>query len=392
MTGIDTGSFFAIFAAAALASLVIAALGRRAALPVVVVELLLGILIGPQGLELAKPGPFIDFFATGGLGMLFFFAGYEIDFQRIKGPALNLGAGGWLISVALAYALAGLLQATGIVVSGVYTGTAMATTAIGTLIPILGDSGEIRSKVGTYVLAAGAAGEFGPILLMTLGLSAMAPLDQAALLLGFVAAAVAFSVIAVRATGLGWSALSRGLQTSGQAPVRLVVLFVFALVALAGELGLDMLLGGFVAGIVVRTILRGREVEVFESKLVAVGYGFFIPFFFVVSGMNFDLDSLFGSTSGLIKLPLFLLLFVVVRGTPAMLLYRGRLDLRDRSALAFFSATQLPLVVAITTIAVDQDRMRASTASALVGAAILSTALFPLVATRLRAGRLPGQS
>jgi Kef-type K+ transport system membrane component KefB len=162
------------------------------------------------------------------------------------------------------------------------------------------------------------------------------------------------------------------------------VLLVFGLVAVAGELGLDILLGGFVAGLITRVALRGREVSVFDSKITAVGYGLLIPFYFVTSGMAFDATALVNSTGALLKLPMFVGLFLLVRGAPAMLLYRGVLGARDRLALAFYSATELPLVVAITTIAVDQGHMHSSTAASLVGAAIVSALVFPLIAMRLR--------
>ena len=113
----------------------------------------------------------VSFFADLGLGLLFFFAGYEIDLQRISGPPLRLGLAGWAISLAIAYGFGGLLAALGIVLSLLYTGSALATTAIGTLIPILSDTGELRTRFGTYLLGAGAVGEFGPILLLTLILS-----------------------------------------------------------------------------------------------------------------------------------------------------------------------------------------------------------------------------
>jgi Kef-type K+ transport system membrane component KefB len=162
------------------------------------------------------------------------------------------------------------------------------------------------------------------------------------------------------------------------------VVLVFGLVALAAELGLDLLLGGFVAGMITRVALRGREVVVFDSKLTAVGYGLLIPFFFVTSGMAFDLDALTESTEAILKLPLFLALFLVIRGTPAVLLYRGVLAARGRLALAFFCATELPLVVAITTVAIDEGHMHTDTAAGLVGAAILSTLIYPLIGLRLR--------
>jgi Kef-type K+ transport system membrane component KefB len=194
-------------------------------------------------------------------------------------------------------------------------------------------------------------------------------------------------VVAVRGVGHSWDLFERTLDTSSQFPVRLAVVLVFALGALASALGLDLLLGGFVAGAITRLALRGREVRVFESKLTAVGYGFFIPFFFVVSGLKFELDALVDDPIRLLEVPMFLALFLIVRGAPALLLYRTLLDQRDRLALATFSATELPLVVAITTIAIDQGHMRASTAASLVGAAILSTAIYPLIGLRLRGDR-----
>jgi Kef-type K+ transport system membrane component KefB len=380
---VDAESFFAIVTVAALAAITVAVVPKRFAPPVVVVELLLGIVIGPEVLGLAHTDDFIDFFANLGLGMLFFFAGYEIDFERIKGKPLKLGALGWLLSIALAYGIGGALAAAGVVVSFLFTGSAMATTAIGTLIPILRDSGELKTRFGTFLLAAGGAGEFGPILLITLVLSAKQPLHEAAILIGFVAIALVLALASVRLAWRGWPALERTLEASSQLAVRITVVLVFGLVLLASELGLDVLLGGFVAGMIVRMALKGRELAVFESKLTAVGFGFFVPFFFVTSGIEFDLGAL-GSAEALAKLVMFFALFLVVRGTPALLLYRGVLAARDRAALAFYSATELPLVVAITTLAVDGGHMHSSTAAGLVGAAMLSTLVFPFVGLALR--------
>jgi len=380
---VDTDSFFAIVVVAAIAAVTVATVPKRFAPPVVVLELVLGIVIGPEVFDLAHSSEFVEFFSNLGLGMLFFFAGYEIDFERIKGRPMRLGGLGWLLSILLAYGIGGLLAAAGVVVSFLYTGSAMATTAIGTLIPILRDNGELKTRFGTYLLAAGGAGEFGPILLVTLVLSTTNPLHEAAILLAFVALALALALISVRYAWRGWPALERTFEASSQLAVRVTVVLVFGLVLLAGHLGLDILLGGFVAGMITRLALKGHELQVFESKLTAVGFGFFVPFFFVTSGIEFDLAAL-GSAEAIAKLFLFLGLFLVVRGVPAMLLCRGLLSVRDRAALAFYSATELPLVVAITTIAVEQGHMRTSTAAGLVGAAMLSTLIYPFVGMALR--------
>jgi Kef-type K+ transport system membrane component KefB len=381
---VDSTSFLVIVVAAATAGIFVTVLEARLALPVVVVELMLGIVIGPDVTGLAKVDDFTNFFGNLGLGMLFFFAGYEIDIDRIKGRSLELALLGWGMSLVLAYGVGGLLEAAGIVLSLLYSGSATATTAIGTLIPILRDRGELRTEFGSYILGAGAVGEFGPILLITLILSTTHPLHEGLILLAFVAMAVLLALVAVRSMFKGWPLLERTFETSSQLAVRFAVVLVFGLVALASELGLDLLLGGFVAGLITRQALQGREVTVFESKLTAIGYGFFIPFFFITSGMKFDLDTLLSSAGAMLKVPLFLGMFLIVRGLPALVLYRRIFNVRDRMALALLCATELPLVVAITTLAVEGGHMRSSTSAALVGAAMISTLVFPLVALRLR--------
>ena len=353
--------------------------------PVVVVELALGVVIGPQLLDLADVNSFTEFFGDLGLGMLFFFAGYEIDVERIRGEPLRLGLAGWALSLVIAYSLGGILAAFGVVVSLVYVGSALATTAIGTLIPVLSDTGELKTDFGRYLLAAGAVGEFGPILLLTLVLSTQSAVHNALILVAFVALAVGVAVLAVRSAGRTLPMLERTIETSSQLAVRWIVVLVFALALLASELGLDLLLGGFAAGLITRQTLAGAGVPLFDSKLTAVAFGVFIPFFFVVSGMRLDVDALFSSVGSVAKMGIFFVLFLVVRGTPAMLLYRRVLPLRqDREALALFTATQLPLVVAITTVAVDGGHMRSSTAAALVGAGALSTLAGPLHGLRVR--------
>jgi len=375
------GTFLAIVACAAVAGTLAAlAAGRGLPLPVVVLELLAGILIGPQAIGL-KTSDFVAFFSDLGLGLLFFFAGYEIDLRRIMGRPLALALAGWCLSLAIAYAIGGLLASAGIVLSLLYTGSATATTAIGTLIPMLTDSGDLRTRFGTYLLAAGAVGEFGPILLVTLILSTQSTVHNALILVAFVVLAVVVALFAVRS-------LERTMEASSQLAVRWIVVLVFALALLASELGLDLLLGGFAAGLITRQTLKRRELPTFDSKLTAVAFGVFVPFFFVVSGMKLNIDALFASPGSVAKMLTFFVLFLVVRGTPALLLYRGVLDARERVALALMSSTQLPLVLAITTLATSTGHMRTSTAAALIGAAVLSTLFFPAVGLRLRGDQI----
>lgn len=381
---VDPGTFLAVVVVAAVAGTFAAIVTERlVVMPVVVVELLLGVVIGPNVLGL-HVNDFIDFFSALGLGLLFFFAGYEIDLHRIAGQPLRLALLGWALSLALAYAIGGALVAAGVVLSLLYTGSAMSTTAIGTLLPILSDSGELRTKFGSYLVAAGAVGELGPILLLTLILSTQSTVHNGLILLAFIALAVGVAVFAVRSSQRTMPLMERTLERSSQLAVRWIVVLVFALAMLAFELGLDLLLGGFAAGVITRQVLKAREIPEFDSKMTAIAFGVFVPFFFIVSGMKLDVSSLFASPGGVAKIFIFFALFLVVRGTPALLFYRRVLGGRERVALALMSSTQLPLVLAITTVAVEAGHMRHSTAAALVGAAVLSTLVFPILGLRLR--------
>ncbi len=330
-SNVDARAFLVIVIAAALASFVVTLIEPRVAVPVVAVELILGIIIGRRSWASSSPTASLSSSATS--------ASHLVLLRRVRDrlransrSSLRLAAWGWLFSLALAYGIGGVLAWAGVVVSLLYTGSAMATTAIGTLVPILADAGEMRTRFGTYLLGAGAVGEFGPILLITLALSTTHPIEEALILIAFIVLAVAAALLAVRSLPRGWSALERSIESSGQLAVRLAVVLVFALVALATDLGLDLLLGGFAAGVITRLALRGREVAVLESKLTAIGYGFLIPFFFILSGLQFNLNALTQSASGVRNLFFFLALFLVVRGAPALLLYRDVLDARPDSA------------------------------------------------------------
>jgi Kef-type K+ transport system membrane component KefB len=357
----------------------------RRRVPAVVLELVGGILVGQDVLGIAESTPVIETLSEIGLCFLFFMAGYEIEFRRIRGHPMNLAVYGWFMSLGLAIVVAAFLVIEGFALSTLLISLALTTTALGTLLPMLGDAGETQTRFGNYVLAIGAAGEFLPIVAIALLLTSDAPLHTALLLVAFVLLAVAAVAVAVRPQPPRVLAvLQRNLHTSSQLPVRVTVLIIVLLVWVASELGLDILLGAFVAGVVVRTGNTTGEAEIIEHKLTAVGFGLLIPIFFVVSGMDFDLDAFIENPSTLLRVPLFLGLFLVVRGVPVLALYRRAMVARDRLAAALLAATGLPLVVAITSIGLDTDRMKPENAAALVGAAILSVLLFPLIGLGLR--------
>jgi CPA2 family monovalent cation:H+ antiporter-2 len=371
----------AIFAAVALAAFIPAAF-RKLLLPAVVLEIGFGAAIGPQGFGLAAVGPFLDLLSELGLALLFLIAGFEVDPRAVRGAPMRLALRGWFASLALAAVLCGAAGwAVGLPAPG-YVALAVSTTAIGALMPILKDNGLLEPPYGPFVLAAGTTGEALPLIALSLLLAGAAGFGVQSLILA------AFALIAAGALRLAGrlntermsALLGRTMQGSGQLPVRIALLLLILFVFLGEGLGLDLVLGAFVAGAVARTLVSPALHHELMSRLSTIGYGFLIPIFFVTSGMELDLAALTGAPAALAAIPVFALLMLVVRGAPALVIYRDHLPRAQRLALAFHTGTQLPLVVAITAIAAQQGLMPQWCASALVAAAIVTVIVFPVLA------------
>jgi Kef-type K+ transport system membrane component KefB len=391
MTEETVAALVALVAVAVVAPFVADRLHAWLAVPVVVAELLLGILVGPDVLDLVTitDGDVISALSDLGLAFLMFLAGYEIDFARIKGRPLRLSVLGWLASLVLGVSIGLLLAGGG--ETGLVVGLALTTTALGTILPILRDTGQASTPFGVRVLAVGAVGEFGPILAIAFALSGDRPVHTTVVLVLFAVAGVLAAWVARRPRHPRIARLvTATLGTSAQLGVRICVFVVIGMFALAEFLGLDPILGAFVAGIVVHLFLAAgseHEAEAVLSRLEGIGFGFFIPLFFVVSGVQFDLDALLSSSRALLLMPVFLLLFLVIRGLPTWLLHRNELPERQPVALGLFAATALPLVVVITSIGVDEGALLPATAASLVGAGMISVLVFPLLGLRLLRAR-----
>jgi Kef-type K+ transport system membrane component KefB len=381
----------AVAGAVAVGPLVADRVRRWVAIPSVVLEIGLGIVLGPAVLGWVVEGDVIAFVADFGLAMLMFLAGYESEFRRIRGGPLRRAACGWVGSIVIAGAVT--VWVSGISLTAMVVALALTTTALGTILPVVRDAGALEGAFGAAVLAIGTVGEFGPIVAVSVLLTGDRPVHTALLLVGFAGLA---GLAAWRATRprSAWLArlVTATLGTSVQFAVRLALLIVVAMVWVAAELGLDVLVGAFAAGMVFRLFLDNgdeREAAIVESKLDAIGFGLLVPFFFVVSGVRFSLGALLHDTRALLLVPAFLVLFLVIRGAPVLLLERELPLWPDRCALATLVATGLPMVVVITTIGVGRGALSPSVAAALVGAGPLSVLLLPATAMRLRSARVP---
>ncbi len=377
-----------VISAVAVAAPVLARLtGTVAPVPIVVFEILLGIAVGPGLLGWATSNEHIELLSEFGLALLFFMAGNEIDFARISGRPLRRATIGWIGSLGLGVGLGLLLFPP--VEAGIIVGIALTTTALGTIMPVLRDARLLSSDFDTSAIAVGAAGEFGPLLAISLFLSARRRAEALVVVVVFTGITVAAIVLAARGRHTGLHRMvTTTLHTSGQFAVRLALLVIIALVALSIWMGLDMLLGAFAAGVLSRLVLRGAseaDRHLVESKLEAVAFGFLVPIFFVTTGVTFDLAALTSSPSTLLLVPVFLVALLLVRGVPGAFAAPPRSTARQRVSLGLFSATALALIVAVTDIGVTEGILTDATASALVGAGMLSCLAFPLAALSLLA-------
>jgi Kef-type K+ transport system membrane component KefB len=375
--------------AAASAAALLSRLHRRLVLPTVVVEIVLGILIGPEVLDLAEVNTYLTFLANFGLAFLFFFAGLEVIEKHVPRHAVVRGSIGWTISIALGLVVGVVLELAGVDAEWWVLGVALATTALGTLVPILIDSGVLGTPLGTAALGTGVAGEFWPIVVISVFLTSVYGAGvEVLLLLGFAALVLLAATVALRARPPEvLRVLQETVHTTGQAAVRLSVLTLAVLVFIAARVGLEFVLGALAAGLVVGLVLDSPDGNVVRMRLEGIGFGLLIPIYFVVTGMEFDIESLL-TAGGLALAALFVALLFVVRGASS-LLWARELERRSTVALAFFGATGLPLIVAIVDVAGERGAIADSVGAALIGAGMVSVLLFPLLGVRIAGEREP---
>jgi Kef-type K+ transport system membrane component KefB len=373
-----------IVVALAFAAPLVLGLAPRLRLPAVVLEIVAGIVIGPSVLGWVQVNEPIAILATVGLAFLLFLAGLEIDPDKLRGRTLRLAAIGFGVSIAIALSVGYLLSGVGLVDRPLLIAIILTATSLGVIVPVLKDGGEINSTFGQLVIAAASIADFGAIILLSIFFSRDgAGVGAQLVILGIFAGALAVTAVAIAGiehVGRISKVLERLQDTTAQIRVRGTFLLLVALVALSSELGLEVILGAFAAGLILAVLDRDTMMThpQLHVKLDGAGYGIFIPVFFVVSGVRFDLDALFASGSAIAMVPIFLVALLAVRGVPA-LVYRGVIDNRRVVVAGILQATSLPFIVAATAIGLEIGAISASAAAALLAAGLLSVLVFPLL-------------
>ncbi|MGY1829413.1 cation:proton antiporter [Geodermatophilus sp. SYSU D01180] len=374
---IDT---LAAVTAVSLLAAVLVGLLPRLPVPQVVLLLAGGMLLGPHVLDVGTAQD-VRVLADVGLGFVFLLAGYELDPRLFREDAGRRALLGWTASLLLALGVVGLLSAGDVVEAFLPVALGLTTTALGTLLPVLREKGLLGGRLGRYLLAAGGVGELLPVLAIAVFLGSQGRV-AALVSLGAVAAlAVALALLrrGIRDGSRLARVIAAGQDSTAQITLRATVLLLITLIAVTEQFHLDAVLGAFLAGMVLRRWVGGAAPQL-EAKLDAVGYGFFVPVFFVASGMALDLGSI---AEAPLRLVLFLALMLAVRGGPALLVYRRVLPLRQRAQTALVSATALPVLVALTEIGLRSGHMLPENAAALVGAGVVTVLLFPALAVVL---------
>jgi Kef-type K+ transport system membrane component KefB len=350
-------------------------------LPSVVLEIVAGIVIGPSVLGIVEVDDSVSVIAVIGLAFLLFLAGLEIEFDKLRGQVLRLTLIGFALSFAIAVLVSLLLKGTGLIETPLLVAIILCATSLGVLVPVLKDAGEISSTFGQLIVAAGTIADFGAVILLSIFFSGEGGVGSTLLLIGslvLLAAVVFIAVKTAERSSLIRQDLIRLQDTTAQIRVRGAVVLLVGFAAIADSLGLETILGAFMAGAILSLLDRDEAMThpEFRRKLEAVGFGIFIPVFFVTSGVNYDLDALLSSASNVIMVPIFLAALVAVRGVPA-LLYRRVLDARHTAIAGLMQATSLPFIVAAVAIGEELGLIGAAEGAALIGAGLLSVLIFP---------------
>ena len=386
MPGVSFTNLLIVAAVAVLAPLTVGFFPRLR-VPAVVLEIIGGIIIGPSVLGWAHVDLPVQILALFGLAFLLFLAGLEIDVHRLRGRLLRFAILGYLVSLVLGYGAGASFTAAGWVSQPLLIAIILSATALGLVVPVLKDAGQVHSEAGQTALAAASVADFTAIVLLSLFFSSSGGSTGArVVVLGAFAALVAVTGLAVsgaaRSIRLG-QVLVRLQDTTAEIRVRCAVLLLVAFTVLAARFGLESILGAFLAGAIVGLVDRDSSSHPnFRVKLEAIGYGFLVPVFFVSSGIQLNLSGLLHSPSALARVPVFLLALLVIRGLPALLGLRAN-GPRPALALGLLQATSLPFIVAATQIGVVLGKLTSVTAAALVCAGLLSVMIFPLLALGL---------
>ncbi|MGI8891474.1 MAG: monovalent cation:proton antiporter family protein [Chthoniobacterales bacterium] len=370
---------------------------RVVRLPLVVGEILAGIIIGQSGFNLVHKTPTLDFLSEFGFTFLMFLSGLEVSFGmlqhslrdgkkrlRASGPVplaiVNFG-----LTLLLATGIGFLLKYFGMARNGVLMGLILSTTSLGIVVPILKERGLSATPYGQLLLVSSLLSDFATLLLLSLTIGVVSHGFSVEILL-FLVLLAAF----LAAARLGqWAKRIPGLlrmieelsHATGQLRVRGAFALMVILVALAQALGVELILGAFLAG-AITSLLGGDDKTPLREKLDAIGYGFFVPIFFISVGANFDLRALLSSSSALLLVPILIAAAYTVKFVPALIFLPAN-GWRKTFAAGALLSSRLSLIIAASAIALKLELVSPATNSAIILLAIVTCTVSPVLFNKI---------
>jgi len=383
----DAVSFDNLAAVAAVAFVAPLLLGLAPALrvPSVLLEIGAGVALGPSVLGWVEADAAVNVLSLIGVGFLLLLAGLEIEVDRLRGAVLRLALTGFAVSFGIAVVVGYGLDAVGVVGAPFLVAVILSATSLAVVLPLLKDTGLAGSAFGQMVIAAASIADVATVIMLSLFFSEETAGVGVRLalfaLFGLVCVGAGIAIaVGARVPSLS-AALLRLQDTTAQIRVRgaFVLLMVFSI--LAQRFGLEAILGTFLAGMLLKLADRDDAMthSHFHEKLTEAGFGFFIPVFFVASGLRLDAGALVSDSSTLLHVPVLVVALYVIRGLPA-LLYRGLLGGRRALAAGLLQSTTLSFVLIASQIGQELGLLGPSDVAALTAAALVSVLVNPVVA------------
>lgn len=393
MTNTELWSLFAVMVAAFVSPLLLNALPRFS-IPSLVGEVSLGVALGHSGLGVITHNPATEAIFMLGLAYLLFLAGLETDFSALRpsrgaGIAaatrspVGIGAIGIGIRLVIAFAITVPLGAFGLLDDPTLVAFLLSSTSLGVVLSVLGERSLLARPFGQAILVSAAIADFATVVLLSVFFSVEHSSTASRIGLVVVLAMAGLAVLialrrAVRLAPLMQAVGKASRSTTAQIRARGSLALLFGFAALASQLGLEVILGAFIAGSIASGLARDdRESSSYKVQIDAIGFGFLVPAFFVLTGARVDIDALASSSSSLLLVPLLLLAVFAVKIAPAVL-YRASFGGRASIAAGVLQSAQMTITVAGVEIGRSLGVLDAAMGSALILVALLTVLIAPV--------------
>jgi Kef-type K+ transport system membrane component KefB len=365
---------------------------NRIAVPSVVGEILAGVIIGKSGLDIVHGGTELDFIYSFGFAFLMFLSGLEVDFSllrntqtdckyRIIDKPIFVAIMIFLGTLIMSYGFAYLLVSYGMVKDQLLMTLILSTTSLGIVVPILKEKGIIGQRYGQTILMASLIADFATMVMITILIGVRTEGDSTSIFLVIILFIAFFLIYNLGKKYLDYDLINELANTTAQIKVRGSFVLILIFITLANAIGMEIILGAFLAGVIV-SLLDDKEASDLYMKLDAIGFGFFVPIFFIMVGVSFDLKAVMGNPRIWIFVPILIIMLYLVKMIPSLLLAR-MYPLRKTIAAGFLLSSRLSLIIAASAVGLEMGLIKPDTNSAIILVALITCTFSPMIFNRM---------